>query len=178
MIPLMHVERTDDPDVARWVVHDDRLRQIEPFGADRDDTDDSPLAAHVFENVAEVCAIEVGHLRVDVRKTPRGDWQTLAPRVQAILREAFEAGIPLTTRGSARASRATEVADAIDDAIGAIVAAHRGAIEVVHVGADCVTVRLHGACSGCPGARSTVEHALDSELRRRFPELRKVTTIM
>jgi len=40
-----------------------------------------------------------------------------------------------------------------------------------------VTVRLAGACHGCPAARSTLHGRLDHQLRRYAPALREVKAV-
>jgi NFU1 iron-sulfur cluster scaffold homolog, mitochondrial len=51
--------------------------------------------------------------------------------------------------------------------IGALAESHGGSIELVSVVGNDVTVRLSGACRGCPAAASTLHDNLQRELRRR-----------
>jgi Fe-S cluster biogenesis protein NfuA len=44
-------------------------------------------------------------------------------------------------------------------------------VEVVEVRDGVARVRLHGGCSGCPGAVYAVLVGLEQELRRRVPEV-------
>ena len=59
------------------------------------------------------------------------------------------------------------VAELLAGSVGALAASHGGAIELVSVVGDNVTVRMSGACDGCPGASATLRDALERELRRR-----------
>ena len=59
--------------------------------------------------------------------------------------------------------------------IGALAASHGGSIELVSVTGDTVTVRMFGACHGCPSAVSTLAENLQRELRRRTG--RQVTVV-
>ena len=45
-------------------------------------------------------------------------------------------------------------------------------VEVLGVEEGVVRVRLHGACSGCPGSVYAVVMGIEEELRRRVPEVR------
>jgi Fe-S cluster biogenesis protein NfuA len=64
------------------------------------------------------------------------------------------------------------VGDLLDGAVGQFARSHAGAIELVGVHDGVVTVRLGGACRGCPAARITLHQRLERELRRRCPALR------
>ena len=46
-----------------------------------------------------------------------------------------------------------------------------GGIEVLGVEEGVVRVRLHAACSGCPGTVYAVLMGIEEELRRRVPEV-------
>jgi len=58
-------------------------------------------------------------------------------------------------------------AELIAGPIGALAESHGGSIELVSVAGDTVTVRMSGACHGCPAAESTLHDKLQGELRRR-----------
>lgn len=40
-----------------------------------------------------------------------------------------------------------------------------------------MTVRLGGACRGCPASRLTLAHRLEDQLRRHCPDLRAVNDV-
>jgi Fe-S cluster biogenesis protein NfuA len=53
-----------------------------------------------------------------------------------------------------------------------------GGIELVDVTQDnVVKVRLRGACSGCPGARMTLQMGVERILRGAFPEIKTVESV-
>jgi Fe-S cluster biogenesis protein NfuA len=62
----------------------------------------------------------------------------------------------------------------IDGDLGRFAASHGGAVELIDVREGVVTVRLDGACHGCPAAHHTLGRRLEDELRRRCPHLRGV----
>ncbi|MFI1994934.1 NifU family protein [Actinoplanes sp. NPDC020271] len=62
----------------------------------------------------------------------------------------------------------------LDGAVGAVAQSHGGHIELLEVHDGTVTVRLDGACRGCPAARFTLRQRLENQLRRGFPALRAV----
>ncbi|MEA5655872.1 NifU family protein, partial [Cutibacterium granulosum] len=75
---------------------------------------------------------------------------------------------------AALAMFATEL---IDGPIGEIARAHGGSIELVSANKGVVSVRMSGACRGCPAAAITMHQRLKHQLRRRFPDLREVVEV-
>ncbi len=55
---------------------------------------------------------------------------------------------------------------------------HGGDIELVSVDDDKnVSVRLQGACSGCPGAKMTLKSGVERILRERLPDIKEVIAV-
>lgn len=61
--------------------------------------------------------------------------------------------------------------DVLDGPTGDYIRSHSGQIDIVQVQNRRVEVRMRGACSHCPAAGVTLHSRLESELRRRYPEL-------
>jgi NFU1 iron-sulfur cluster scaffold homolog, mitochondrial len=59
------------------------------------------------------------------------------------------------------------VAELLAGPVGALAESHGGSIELVSVAGDTVSVRMSGACHGCPASESTLHDKLQHELRRR-----------
>lgn len=51
---------------------------------------------------------------------------------------------------------------------------HNGDIELIDVKDDVVTVKLLGQCSGCPSAKFTLEHVVQTTLQNEVPEIKEV----
>ena len=50
-----------------------------------------------------------------------------------------------------------------------------GDVELIDVSADgVVSVRLHGACIGCPSSEVTLRQGIERNLREKVPEIREV----
>lgn len=60
---------------------------------------------------------------------------------------------------------------------GDLARSHGGRIELVRVHDGVVEVRMHGACHGCPLARSTLTGQLETRLRPGHPQLREVRPV-
>jgi Fe-S cluster biogenesis protein NfuA len=67
-----------------------------------------------------------------------------------------------------------QVRDAMTD-VQAYARSHGGAIELVKVSDDGdVTIRMAGACRGCPMSALTLKHGIEEQLRLLVPGVRKV----
>lgn len=51
---------------------------------------------------------------------------------------------------------------------------HNGNIELIDVKDGVVTVKLLGQCSGCPSAKFTLEHVVQTTLQNEVPEIKEV----
>ena len=55
---------------------------------------------------------------------------------------------------------------------------HGGDIELVGTGEDnTVTVRLQGACQGCPGAQMTLRMGVERLLKEKIPQVKQVVAV-
>lgn len=70
-----------------------------------------------------------------------------------------------------------EVRDVMAD-VQAYARSHGGDIELVSVSAEGdVSIRMRGACRGCPMSALTIKHGIDEQLRRLVPGVRKVIEV-
>jgi NFU1 iron-sulfur cluster scaffold homolog, mitochondrial len=65
----------------------------------------------------------------------------------------------------------------IDAAVGPLLAAHGGSIEVVSITGARASVRMHGACRGCSGVDSTLHGLVRTALMRAHPGLLDVVEL-
>jgi len=66
----------------------------------------------------------------------------------------------------------------IDEKVKPHLAAHGGDIELVGVKDGIVTVKLRGACIGCPMATMTLKHGVEEELKAAVPQIKRVDAVM
>lgn len=52
-----------------------------------------------------------------------------------------------------------------------------GDIEFVKLEDNVVSVKLHGACAGCPGAQMTLQFAVERKVKEAIPEIEKVVAV-
>ncbi len=68
-----------------------------------------------------------------------------------------------------------QVEKVIREEIAPMLAMHGGSVELVGVTDEgVVRVRLAGACAGCPGARATLAHVVESALRDKVPGVKGI----
>jgi Fe-S cluster biogenesis protein NfuA len=71
-----------------------------------------------------------------------------------------------------------KVKDVIESIIRPALRGHGGDIELVQTDDDKnVSVRLRGACSGCPGAAMTMKAGIERILRGKVPEVNEVIAV-
>jgi NFU1 iron-sulfur cluster scaffold homolog, mitochondrial len=171
----LHVERTADPTVLRWVCHlrhpmTTPLERGSPLG----DLIDSGRLADVSADGGDLLVtVGVGgwsqHL---IRETNDAVRAELEVHVQRHVDPRVETVGDSSTRS--RPPTMTDVQSTIDRAVGAVASEHGGRIEVVELAGDVVVVDLHDACAGCPGAERTLVEVAERAVVTEFPGLSRV----
>lgn len=84
----------------------------------------------------------------------------------------------MTDKTSASGSVTDRVAEVIDQ-IRPMLQGHGGGIELVEVdeASGVVSVRLQGACHGCPGALMTLKMGVEQHLKQQVPEVTEVQAV-
>lgn len=164
--PVVHVERTDDPAVMRWVCSEPSLADV--VQGRRQVPAGSTLAS---------LAVTVADGSVWVRVDEAAAWPELAPMVHGLVVDALRTRADwlfVVSAESASPSREPAVAavqQVVDRAAGAITGAHGGGITVRSVADGTVTVELSGACHGCRLSQDTLRRVVAPAVRSAFPGL-------
>ena len=174
MIPL-HPQRVPGrPDRLRWIVPAGTLPGI-PAGPLAEVP--APLAALLTDGTLAQITLE-GEAVVTRLGADR-TWPQEGARVRTALHAALDdpAGwIPVT--GTAPCEDDAQLygvaVELLAGEVGDFVRSHGGSIDLVDVRNGVVTVRLGGACHGCPASWFTLHQRLERRLRRRHPGLREV----
>lgn len=172
----MHVERTDDPAVLRWVCHDDALAAATP--GPRDVPNDSPLGRLVAKGAISDVVIRRGD--VLIRATRADSWAALAPRVRDALGAELDAKDGsldhwlVVAVGTQVLPTVSDVQHVVDRAAGGITALHGGAMSVIAVEPGLVRLRATGACDGCSQSDDTTLAIIAPAVRAEYPELTEI----
>lgn len=67
--------------------------------------------------------------------------------------------------------------DSVLDTIRPALIADGGNVELVDVKDGIVSLRLQGACAGCPMSQMTLRMGIERELRKHLPDIQQVVSI-
>lgn len=156
MIPI-HATATANPQQLRWVVPPANLPTIgtvrhapNRLGAL---LDGGVIDEMVVRGTDVLITLNAGH-----------SWPDLGDDIRDALGEALLDPAGWQVDPSELAEIATEL---LAGPIGTLAESHGGSIELVSVTDNHVTVRMSGACDGCPASGSTLYERFQHELRRR-----------
>ena len=66
----------------------------------------------------------------------------------------------------------------LEDEVRPILSMHGGDVELIEVtNEDIVKVRLTGACAGCPAAQMTLKNMVESVIKSRVPNVKRVEAV-
>ena len=162
-----HPEATDDPRTLRWVVHH-TLRDGSEAAA-------APLRVLVSAGTLEEFRFGPGHVLTTL--SPGLDWRAEGPAVRRAVQTsvAEQARHAQAAKGPERDALLRRVAEqVIAEVVAPVARTHGGSIDLVEASDGVVTVRLRGACRGCPISAITLHGRLERELTRRLPWVRAV----
>ncbi len=169
-VVAVHPERTSDPRTLRWYVPGPAVPAVgEPHGG-------GALAALVELGV--LADAQIGLDGITTTLAAGRSW----PQEGAAVREAVQATVAAARARPAlppaeRDAALRGLAELVVRGAGPYAASHGGRIELVSVQDDVVSVRLGGACHGCPAQAFTVHRRLEADLRHGAPWLREVTVV-
>ncbi|WP_280908947.1 NifU family protein [Streptomyces sp. SAI-090] len=162
----------DRPDRLRWVIPAGLLTGTGPLAEVP-----APLAALLADGTLAQITLE--HEAVITCLGADRNWPEEGARVRGALHAALDdpAGW-ITVDGAAPCDDDAQLygvaRKALAGEVGDFVRSHGGSIELVDVRDGIVTVRLGGACHGCPASWFTLHQRLERRLRRHHPGLREV----
>jgi NFU1 iron-sulfur cluster scaffold homolog, mitochondrial len=164
MIPI-HATATADPAQLRWTV---AAESLPARGAVRGAP--GRLGALLDARVIDEIVVEVGGILVTIGAG--NTWREAGDDVREALSAALldPAGWTIDETSVTASTLEAATAELLAGQVGALAASHGGSIELVSVVDQTVTVRMVGACDGCPGAGSTLRDVLERELRRRVDD--------
>jgi Fe-S cluster biogenesis protein NfuA len=135
-----------------------------------------PVAALLAEGVLADIRVEVAAV-VTTLSTGR-NWARDGSRVRSALHAALDNPAGWTVGGACGDTLDEPLRTATEallaGAVGDLALSHGGSIQLLDVRDGVVTVRMHGACHGCPAAQVTLRRQLEDQLRRRCPDVRAV----
>lgn len=144
----------------------------------------SPLALALFET-GEVTRVFFGADFVSVTRTD-GAWRPFKPTVLEILAEHFDTGAPLITAMAEDVDAlgqdseiVAQIKELLETRVRPALAADGGDVEFrgFDEASGVVSLRLRGACAGCPSATMTLKNGIEGLLRHFVPEVNAVESV-
>ena len=172
VVPIHPQSCPGDPDRVRWIIPASLLS-----GTGTVTAVPVPLAALLTDGTLAEIVVEPA--AVVTRLGHGRSWSTDAPRVRTAIHAALEEPTAWIAADDpdgcgVDALLYPVVQELLDGAVGQYARSHGGRIDLVDIRDGVVTVRLTGACHGCPAAHLTLRHRLERDLRRWYPAVRVV----
>ncbi len=189
VIPI-HPRPGPDPATVHWHLPDGTL----PV---RGRATALPASLTALVTAGVVLDVDVADDHVAVTLAPGHAWADAGPRVRTALLAALErpeewgthrpsattGGGPEGEDAAGRDAASDDVAlhaaalEALAGEVGELARSHGGSIALESVRDGVVTVRMRGACAGCPAAGLTLHARLERELRHRVPGLVEIRSV-
>jgi len=154
----------------------------------------SPLAQKLFQ-LPFVAGVFIAGNYVTVNKTEAIEWQDVVMELRIMITQFLNEGnLVLEQTGESVGDLSNEksedttktkelsgidlkISDILDEFIRPAVEQDGGAINFHSFDKGTVTVKLKGACSGCPSASLTLKSGIETVLKRLVPEVEEVVAI-
>lgn len=183
---FIQTEPTPNPNVLKFLPG----RDVSPAGAHEfrsiDEATRSPLAEALFQ-LEDVAGVFFGADYVSVTKAPHGlDWSEMRPGILSTIMDHFTSGAVLIREGASDAGHASavegdseivaEIKNLLDTRVRPAVAQDGGDIlfDAFDEETGVLSLRMRGACAGCPSSAMTLKAGVEQMMRHYVPEVTRV----
>lgn len=185
---FIQTEPTPNPSVLKFLPG----RDVAPLGAREfrniDEATASPLAEALFE-LEGVTSVFFGTEYIAVTRDPQGpDWSDMKPPILSAIMDAFTSGAPLLRDLAASAHADTgedsevvaEIKALLDSRVRPAVAQDGGDIlfDAFDEETGVLSLRMRGACAGCPSSSATLKQGVEQMMRHYVPEVTRVEQVI
>ncbi len=184
---FIQTEPTPNPNALKFLPGRDVAAEPREFRT-IDEAAASPLAESLFA-LEGVSGVFFGADYVSVTREPHGPgWPVLKPAVLTAIMDHFMSGAPLLRDGAAVAAEAggadselvAEIKALLDSRIRPAVAQDGGDIlfDAFDEASGVLTLRMRGACAGCPSSSATLKAGVEQMMRHYIPEVTRVEQVL
>jgi len=184
---FIQTEPTPNPNVLKFLPGRDVADSPTDF-VNADEAAASPLAEALF-GLEGVTGVFFGYDYVSVtRETEGPEWSTMKAPILAAVMDHFVSGTPLMRAGvgGAVASGAddseivAEIKQLLDSRVRPAVAQDGGDIlfDSFDQETGVLTLRMRGACAGCPSSSATLKAGVEQMMRHYVPEVTSVEQVI
>ncbi len=143
----------------------------------------SPLAAKIF-GFPWVSAVFLGENFVSITKQDWVDWNVLAKPLSGLLAEHVSSGQPVLLNLVAANNEhendspmVKQIKRLLETEIKPVVALDGGDIAFVSYENQVLSLKMMGACSGCPSSQATLKDGIEVRLKQALPEIKEVISV-
>ena len=147
----------------------------------------SPLAEALFQ-LEGVTGVFFGYDYVSVTRAAEGpEWATMKAPILAAVMDHFVSGAPLMRAGGGAVAAAVddseivaEIKQLLDSRVRPAVAQDGGDIlfDAFDEATGVLTLRMRGACAGCPSSSATLKAGVEQMMRHYIPEVTSVEQVI
>jgi len=183
---FIQTEPTPNPNVLKFMPG----RDVAPLGVREfvtiDQATASPLAEALFE-IEDVAGVFFGADYVSVTKAPHGlDWSEMKAPILTVIMDHFTSGAPLLHDQEAADDTSgdteivAEIKQLLDSRIRPAVAQDGGDIlfDSFDETSGVLTLRMRGACAGCPSSSATLKAGVEQMMKHYVPEVTRVEQVL
>ncbi|MGQ2991224.1 MAG: NifU family protein [Brevundimonas sp.] len=184
---FIQTEPTPNPTVLKFLPG----RDVAPAGAREfrtiDEATASPLAEALFE-LEGVTGVFFGADYISVTREAQGpEWNEMKPPILAAIMDAFTSGQPLLRDLGVAAEDqgddseiVAEIKQLLDSRIRPAVAQDGGDIlfDAFDEETGVLSLRMRGACAGCPSSSATLKQGVEQMMRHYVPEVTRVEQVI
>ena len=184
---FIQTEPTPNPNALKFLPGRDVASDLRDF-VNRDEALASPLAEALFD-LDGVAGVFFGYDYISVTREAAGpDWATMKAPILAALMDHFVSGAPLLRDGSpaspAESGEDTEIVleikQLLDSRVRPAVAQDGGDIlfDAFDEETGVLTLRMRGACAGCPSSTATLKSGVEQMMKHYIPEVTSVEQVI
>ena len=184
---FIQTEPTPNPNVLKFLPGRDVSAEPREFRT-IDEAAVSPLAEGLFQ-LEGVSGVFFGSDYVSVTRDPAGlDWPQMKAPILAAIMDHFVSGAPLLRGGGFDSADphgedsevVAEIKALLDSRVRPAVAQDGGDIlfDAFDEATGVLTLRMRGACSGCPSSSATLKAGVEQMMKHYVPEVTRVEQVI
>lgn len=183
---FIQTEPTPNPNALKFLPGRDVSAEPQEF-LSADEAAVSPLAEALFR-LEGVAGVFYGSDYVSVTRRADGpDWAQMKAPILAAIMDHFVSGVPLMRDGAADAAAAdedseivAEIKQLLDSRVRPAVAQDGGDIlfDAFNEETGVLTLRMRGACAGCPSSSATLKAGVEQMMKHYVPEVTSVEQVI
>ncbi|MGZ9114183.1 MAG: NifU family protein [Brevundimonas sp.] len=184
---FIQTEPTPNPNVLKFLPGRDVAESPTDF-VNAGEAAASPLAEALF-GIEGVTGVFFGYDYVSVTRDAQGpEWTTMKAPILAAIMDQFVSGAPLLRNAPAGAHAdaaedteiVAEIKQLLDSRVRPAVAQDGGDIlfDAFDEATGVLTLRMRGACAGCPSSSATLKSGVEQMMKHYIPEVTRVEQVL